>query len=152
MIIGTRIAEAIVIRVGGRLGIVPAAEVVPNDKDRRGIPVLRLADCIDERRYPLRTRSRSEPAWSEFLHVGVTQLICRRFPFATSVRNWLGWAMTSFFQSDTVVDVSVSLIGAPNSAVAADRQRRSTPRRYLPYPLLDRSNCRYNRPAVPVGT
>ena len=40
-----------------------------------------------------------QPAWSESVHVGVTQLTVRYFPFLTSVRNWDGWLITSFFQS-----------------------------------------------------
>ena len=41
-------AQPVVIHVCGRLGIVPAAVVIPKDEDRGVIPVFGLADCIDD--------------------------------------------------------------------------------------------------------
>ena len=58
--------RAVIIHVVRRNRIVPAAGVVPQDKDCGGVPVLRFSHRVDDRRDPRRTRFRPEPPWSEF--------------------------------------------------------------------------------------
>ena len=107
---GIRKPEPVVIHVCGRLGIVPAAVVIPKDEDRGVIPVFGLADCIDELRLPTADQcSNRSPGGREFAKVGVTQLIWRSFPFETSVKNCAWWGYDVVLPIGAIVDVFVGV-------------------------------------------